>query len=330
MPIAINVSGFLCLLWCSVVSAESGRDWLPSWTEASNRSALIEFVESTTTPGDPRFVKPGNRIAVFDNDGTLWSEQPIYFQFAYALDQVKKMAPEHPEWREQQPFKAVLEDDRQAIQAMGRQELAQVVMATHTGNTNAEFARSVGEWISVARHPATGRRYTEMVFQPMIELMRYLRANGYKTYIVSGGGIEFMRVFAQQIYGIPPEQVIGSSFVTRYELLEEKPVMARDPEFMVLNDGGVKPVSISRHIGRRPVMAFGNSDGDFEMLEWTTAGTGPRIGVYIHHDDAEREWAYDRDSSIGHLERGLDEAPQRGWLVVSMQDDWKSIFPSTD
>jgi phosphoserine phosphatase len=317
----------LALTWTSLAHAQGGRNWLPSWNEGSNRTALIEFVQSTTTPSDPAFVKPAERIAVFDNDGTLWAEQPFYFQLAYGLDRVRELAPQHPEWQEQMPFKAVLENDIEAALAGGRSSLADIVMASHTGNTNAEFVASVAEWIETARHPTTGRLYTDMVYQPMLELLRYLRANGYKTYIVSGGGIEFMRAFAERVYGIPPEQVIGSSFKTKYEVVNGAPALQREPKFAYLNDGPVKVVNISRKIGRRPVIAFGNSDGDFEMLEWTTAGEGPRLGAYIHHDDAEREWAYDRDSSIGRLERGLDEAGERGWLVVSMRDDWATVFP---
>jgi phosphoserine phosphatase len=304
--------------------------WLSSWAATTNRESIIDFVEATTTPGTPLFIKPSDRIAVFDNDGTLWAEQPYYFQLAYALDQVRAQASEHPEWREQMPFKAVLDDDLDAVFAGGEHALLELVMATHAGNTAAEFAASVRDWLRTARHPTTGRPYTEMVYQPMLELLGYLRANGYKTFIVSGGGIEFMRVFSQQVYGIPPEQVIGSSIALQYEVREGVPVMVRQPKINFIDDKAEKPVGIQQHIGKRPVMAFGNSDGDFQMLEWTTAGSGPRLGVYVHHDDAEREWAYDRDSSIGRLGRGLDEAGARGWLVVSMQRDWTAVFPAID
>lgn len=311
-----------------VVAADAESPvWLPSWAATTARESIVDFVEATTTPGTPLFIKPSERIAVFDNDGTLWAEQPLYFQLAYTLDQVRVQAPQHPEWREQMPFKAVLEDDLQAVFAGGEHALLELVLATHTGNTTEEFAASVSDWLQTARHPTTGRPYTEMIYQPMLELLGYLRANGYKTFIVSGGGIEFMRVFSQQVYGVPPEQVIGSSIALEYEVRDGVPVLVRQPKINFIDDKAEKPVGIQQHIGRRPVMAFGNSDGDFQMLEWTTAGPGPRLGVYIHHDDVKREWAYDRDSSIGRLDRGLDEAEDRGWLVVSIKQDWSSVFP---
>jgi len=322
----------LTLTWHTTFAADDSAAprWLPSWAATTNRESIIEFVEATTTPGTPLFIQPSERIAVFDNDGTLWAEQPYYFQLAYAIDQVRAQAPEHPEWREQMPFKAVLDNDLNAVFAGGEHALLELVMATHAGNTAAEFEASVADWLRTARHPTTGRPYTEMVYQPMLELLGYLRANGYKTFIVSGGGIEFMRVFSQQVYGIPPEQVIGSSIVLEYEVRDGVPMLVRQPKLNFIDDKAGKPVGIQQHIGKRPVMAFGNSDGDFQMLEWTTAGNGPRLGIYIHHDDAKREWAYDRDSSIGKLDRGLNEALERGWIVVSMTNDWAVIYRSTD
>ena len=313
---------------CSVSIAQTTRDWLPSWNDGANRTAIIDFVEATTTPGNSRFVNPSMRVAVFDNDGTLWAEQPFYFQLAYAIERVQELAPQHPEWREQMPFKAVLEGDLKSVFAGGEHALLELLMATHAGSTTEEFSASVRSWIQTARHPKTGRPYTEMVYQPMLELLAYLRANGYKTFIVSGGGIEFMRVFAEAVYGVPPQQVIGSSIVTRYEVRDGEPALVREPELNFIDDKDGKPVAINQHIGRRPVMAFGNSDGDFQMLEWTTTGPGPRLAVYVHHDDVEREWAYDRESAIGRLDRGLDEAADRSWLVISMADDWNRVFPA--
>lgn len=318
----------LVLLNSPVWAADTGL--LPSWKDSANQAAIVEFVQATTTAGDPQYVKPAERIAVFDNDGTLWAEQPFYFQLAYALDRVKELAPEHPEWREQMPFKAALAGDVKAVFAGGEHALLELVLATHADITTDEFYESVASWLATARHPTSGRPYSEMVYQPMLELLRYLRANGYKTFIVSGGGIDFMRVFAERVYGIPPEQVIGSSIKSSYEVRDGVPVIVKLPEMNFIDDKAGKPVAIDRHIGRRPVIAAGNSDGDFQMLEWSTAGEGPRLGLFVHHDDAKREWAYDRDSSIGRLVRGLDEFEERGWLLVSMQRDWKSIFPAQD
>jgi phosphoserine phosphatase len=302
-------------------------DPLPSWNDTAPKKAIVAFVERVTKEGSADFVPPAERIATFDQDGTLWAEQPMYAQLAFALDRVKALAPQHPEWREKQPFKAALEGDLKTVFAGGEHALLELVMASHAGNTTEEFAQTVKEWISTARHPKTGRLYTEMIYPPMLELLAYLRANGFKTYIVSGGGIGFMRPWTEKVYGIPPEQVIGSSIRTKFEVRDGKPVLVRLPEINFIDDKAGKPVGIQQHIGRRPIAAFGNSDGDFEMLEWTTAGPGPRLGVYVHHDDAGREWAYDRTSPIGKLDRGLDEAPKRGWVVISMKNDWKVVFP---
>jgi phosphoserine phosphatase len=302
-------------------------DPLPSWNEGASRDAILDFVDRVTDPAGPDFVAEPERIAVFDNDGTLWSEQPLYFQLLFAIDRVEAMAPDHPEWKDLQPFQAALDGDMEALAASGKKGILELVMATHAGMTTTEFEAVVTDWLATARHPTTGKPYTEMVYQPMLELLDYLRANGFKTFIVSGGGIEFMRPWTEAAYGIPPEFVVGSTIKTTYEVRDGEPVIVRLPEIDFFDDKAGKPVGINRHIGRRPIAAFGNSDGDFQMLEWTTAGDGARLGVYIHHTDAEREWAYDRDSHVGRLDRGLDEAKERGWVVVSMKDAWGRVFP---
>jgi phosphoserine phosphatase len=305
----------------------AATDPLPSWNEGTAKQRIRDFVSRVTEQRSPDFVPEPERIATFDNDGTLWAEQPAYFQLFFAIDRVKALAADHPEWKTTQPFQAVLEGDMKALAAGGEHGLLELVMATHAGTTTAEFEAIVKDWLATARHPTTGKPYTEMVYQPMLELLNYLRANGFKTYIVSGGGIEFMRPWTEKVYGIPPEQVVGSSIETAYEVRGGVPVLVRQPKIDFVDDKEGKPVGINAHIGRRPILAFGNSDGDFQMLEWTTAGDGARLGVYIHHTDAEREWAYDRDSHIGRLDRGLDEAAHRGWVVVDMQEDWSRVFP---
>ena len=302
-------------------------DQLPSWADGASKKAIVDFVNRVTRPGGPDFVAPAARIATFDNDGTLWGEQPVYVQVAFALDRVKALAPQHRDWRQRQPFKGILEGDLKSVAASGKQGLLEVIAVTHVGNTTDEFERVVKDWIVSARHPKTHRLYTEMVYQPMLEVLAYLRSNGFKTFIVSGGGVEFMRPWTEQVYGIPPEQVIGSRAKVKYELRDGRPVLLRLPEIDHIDDKTGKPVGIHQMIGRRPIAAFGNSDGDFEMLEWTTSGSGPHLGVIVHHTDADREWAYDRDSHIGQLARGLDEAPKRGWIVVDMKQDWKVIYP---
>jgi len=302
------------------------QDPLPSWNEGKPKQQILNFVKDVTTSSSSDFVPAGERIATFDNDGTLWSEQPAYFQLFFAMDRVKALAAQHPEWKEQMPFKAVLEDDMAALAASGEKGLLQLVMASHAGMTTVEFEKIVENWLATAKHPRFKRPYTDLVYQPMLELLTYLRANGFKTFIVSGGGIEFMRPWAERVYGIPPEQVVGSSIKTQYEVRSGKPVLVRLPELNFIDDKAGKPVGINQHIGRRPLMAFGNSDGDFQMLEWTTSGQGPRFGLLVHHNDDQREWAYDRDSHIGRLARGLDEGPKRGWTIVSMKDDWKRVF----
>jgi phosphoserine phosphatase len=306
----------------------AAADPLPSWRETGTKQAIIDFVEKVTREGTADFVPVAERIATFDNDGTLWAEQPMYFQLFFALDRIKALAPQHPEWAEKEPFASLLKGDVKAALAGGEHALAQIVMATHAGLTTEAFEKVVTDWITTAKHPTTGKLYTEMVYQPMLELLSYLRANGFKTFIVSGGGIEFMRPWTEKVYGIPPEQVIGSSGGLKYEVRDGKPVLLKLPEISHNDDKAGKPVGIQRHIGRRPIFAAGNSDGDFEMLEWTTAGPGLRFGLIIHHTDAEREFAYDRDSSIGRLHRALDEGPARGWTIVNMKNDWKTIHPA--
>ena len=302
-------------------------DVLPSWNQGPAKQSIIDFVNRVTQAGSKDFVAPEERIATFDNDGTLWSEQPAYFQLFFALDRVKALAPKHPEWKTKQPFKAALEGDLKTVFSGGEHALLELVMASHAGNTTEEFERIVSEWIGTAKHSRFKRPYTECVFQPMLELLSYLRANDFKTWIVSGGGIEFMRPWVEKVYGIPPEQVIGSSIKTRFEIRDGKPVLVRLPEIDFIDDKGEKPVGIHKYIGRRPIAAFGNSDGDLQMLQWTAAGPGARFCLYVHHTDAEREWAYDRTSSIGRLDKGLDEAKAKGWTVVDMKNDWKVIYP---
>ena len=301
-------------------------DPLPSWNDTAPKKALIDFVEKVTNEGAPDFVPAPERIATFDNDGTLWAEQPMYFQLLFALDRVKALAPQHPEWKTREPFASLLKGDVKGALAGGEKAMLEIVMVTHAGMTTAEFEQVVKDWLATAKHPKFIRSYTECVYQPMLELLAYLRANGFKTFIVSGGGIEFMRPWAEKVYGIPPEQVVGSSIKTKFELRDGQPVLVRLPEINFIDDKAGKPVGIQQHIGRRPIAAFGNSDGDLQMLEWTQAGGGARLLMLVHHDDAEREFAYDRKSHIGQLDKAWDEALAKGWTVVSMKDDWKRVF----
>jgi phosphoglycolate phosphatase-like HAD superfamily hydrolase len=306
----------------------STNDPLPSWQEGPTKKAIIDFVTNTTKEGSVGFIPPADRIACFDNDGTLWSEQPLYFQFAFALDQIKVLAPQHPEWKNEQPFKALLEGDMNTALAGGEKALFEIVMATHSGITTEEFDNTVIDWMTTATHPKTGKHYNEMIFQPMLELLSYLRANGYKTFIVSGGGVDFMRPWVEHVYGIPPDQVVGSSVKLKYDTLNGRPVLIKLPEINFIDDKQGKPVGIHQHIGKRPVFTAGNSDGDYEMLQWTTTATGyPRFGMIVHHTDSVREWAYDRDSQIGRLERGLKDAAIYNWKIVDMKRDWKKIYP---
>jgi len=304
-------------------------DPLPSWNDSANKKAIIDFVTKTTTEGSEDFIPVADRITCFDNDGTLWSEQPMYFQLAFAIDQVKIMAKDHPEWNNKEPFKALLEDDMKKVMNGGEQALFQLVAASHAGMSTEEFDKNVADWIKTAKHPKTGKPYNEMVFQPMIELLHYLQSKDYKTFIVSGGGIDFMRVWAEKIYNIPSYQIIGSSIKTKYEVGENGvPKLIKLPELNFNNDKEGKPVGIHQHIGKRPVLAFGNSDGDYQMLQWTTTAKDyPRLGLILHHTDSEREWAYDRDSHIGKLDKGLNDATKNGWLLVNMKEDWNKVFP---
>jgi phosphoserine phosphatase len=306
---------------------EISDDPLPSWNDGAAKQAIIQFVGKVTDESGPAFMPPAERIAVFDNDGTLWSEQPAYFQLLFAIDRIRVLAPERPEWVTTQPFKAVLENDMEALMASGHEGLFQLVMASHAGMTTVEFEQIVEDWIATARHPRFERLFTECVYQPMLELLSYLRANDFKTFIISGGGIEFMRPWTEDVYGIPPENVVGSVIRTNYEMQDGAPVLMRLPEIDFIDDKAGKPVGIHRFIGRRPAAAFGNSDGDLQMLQWTAAGDGERFMLLLHHTDAEREWAYDRDSHVGRLDKALDEARKRGWTVVDMKRDWNVIYP---
>jgi phosphoglycolate phosphatase-like HAD superfamily hydrolase len=327
----LELVGPFVLCWavalCGLARNAGAADPLLSWNEGKAKQSLLRFIEDTTSEGAPGFVLPAERIAVFDNDGTLWSEQPFYFQLAFALARVKSLAPQHPEWKNQEPFKSLLAGDVKGALGQGQKAALEIIGATHAGMTTEEFARAVRDWASSAKHPRTKRLYTEMVFQPMLELLSHLRNKGFKTFIVSGGGVEFMRPWVEAAYGIPPEQVVGSSGVTRFELGPGGPVLLKEAKLDFLDDGPGKPAGINRFIGRRPTFAFGNSDGDQQMLEWTGAGSGLRFMGIVHHTDAAREWAYDRKSSIGELDKALDEALARGWLVVDMKRDWKRVYP---
>jgi hypothetical protein len=306
--------------------AQAQTDPLPSWNDGASKRAIVEFVARVTRQGGPDFVPTAERIATFDNDGTLWVEHPMYTQLAFALDRVKVMAPLRPEWKDKQPFKAALEGDMKTLAASGEHGLVEIVMATHAGMTEEQFQKIVTDWLATARHPRFKRPYTELAFQPMIEVLACLRANGFKTFIVSGGGVEFMRPWTERVYGVPPEQVVGSSIKTKYQMRDGRPELFRLPEVNFVDDGAGKPVGINEFIGRRPIAAFGNSDGDLEMLGWTTMSGGARFGLIVHHTDAEREYAYDRDTSFGRLDKALDAAAMNKWTVVDMKNDWKRIF----
>ncbi len=306
----------------------SAAQALPSWRDGAARQALLKFIADVTRPDSPNFVPPEARVAVFDNDGTLWSEQPLYFQFFFLLDQVRAAAPKHPEWKNNPAFKALMANDMQGVM-QNEKQLMPLVMAANSGMTVEEYDRTIRDWLAQARHPKFKRPFTELVYQPQLELLAYLRNMGFKTYIVSGGTIEFMRPWTEKVYGIPPEQVIGSTQAIQYTTRDGKPVLVRDPKFEFIDDGPGKPVGIYRHIGRRPILAVGNSDGDLQMLEYTTSGEGPRMAVLVHHDDAEREFAYDRQSKVGKLDKALDVATAKGWTVVSMKQDWGRIYPGS-
>ena len=317
----------LVAIGTSLAGARAQSDPLPSWNDGAVKKSITDFVARVTAQGGADFVPAEQRIATFDNDGTLWTEQPYYFQLAFAFDRVKAMAPQHPEWKTKQPFKALLDKDMKALGASGEKGLLQIVAATHTGMTTDAFAKDVLDWMATARHPRFDRPYNSLVYQPMLELLAYLRANGFKTFIVSGGGIEFMRPWVEKAYGIPPEQVVGSSGVVKFEFGPNgKPELMKLAKVEFIDDGPGKPVGINRFIGRRPIFAFGNSDGDLQMLQWTTAGPGARFAGIVHHTDAEREYAYDRQSKIGKLDKALDEGKAKGWTVVDMKRDWKKVF----
>jgi hypothetical protein len=310
-----------------VVQAFAQTDPLPSWNDTSTKQAIVGFVDRVTKAGGPDFVTPAERIATFDNDGTLWVEQPMYVQLAFALDRVKALAPMHPEWKNTDPFQSVLNGDMKALAESGERGLVEIIMVTHAGMTTEEFSKIVTDWLASARHPRFNRPYTELVYQPMLELLAYLRANGFKTFIVSGGGVEFMRPWTERVYGIAPEQVIGSSIKTKFQMRDGSPELFRLPEVNFIDDKAGKPVGINEAIGRRPIAAFGNSDGDLEMLQWTTISGGVRFGAIVHHTDAEREYAYDRHSHFGRLDLALEAAAVNRWTVIDMKKDWKVIFP---
>jgi hypothetical protein len=315
----------LGIVWVlsATVAVAPAADPLPSWNEGNAKQSILAFVKKVTTPNAPAFVPPEKRIATFDNDGTLWAEKPMYFQLFFALDRVKALAPQHPEWKDKEPFASLLKGDVKQAMAGGMKSILEIVMATHAGMTTTQFEKIVKDWIATARHPQTKRLYTEMVYQPMLELLAFLRANGFKTFIVSGGGIEFMRPWTEAVYGIPPEQVVGSSIKTKFEIRDAVPVLVRLPKIDFIDDKEGKPVGINAHIGRRPIAAFGNSDGDLQMLQWTTAGQGLRLALLVHHTDAKREFAYDKGA-----ENALKEADAKNWIIVNMKDDWKVIYPS--
>lgn len=324
----LRVVLMLCFIlsFARLVTAQAA-DPLPSWNDGEAKQAIVEFVTKVTEEGSPDYMVSAERIATFDNDGTLWAEQPMYFQLFFAIDRVKTLAPQHPEWKDKEPFASLLKGDVKGALAGGEHAILEIIMSTHAGMTAEEFGKIVEDWLTTAKHPVTKRPYTEMVYQPMLELLAFLRAKDFKTYIVSGGGIEFMRPWTEKVYGIPPEQVVGSSIKTKFEMRGGKPALVRLPELNFVDDKEGKPVGINNYIGRRPIAAFGNSDGDLQMLQWTTAGSGTRFALYVHHTDGEREWAYDRNSSIGRLDKGLDEAKVKGWTVVDMKKDWKIIYP---
>lgn len=323
-PFIFTLAGLVLLT--SRTSAQS--DPLPSWNDGPTKRAILRFVDRVTRDGSPDFVPAPDRIATFDNDGTLWCEQPVYVQAVFVRDRIRAMAPSHPEWSGIAAFKAVLEDDRKGLAALGEKGIADLVAATHAGMTDDEFREMVRGWIATARHPRFDRPYTRCVYQPMLELLTFLRSKSFQTYIVTGGGVEFVRAWSDRVYHIPTQQVVGSTIETRYELRGDEPVLVRSPRIDFIDDRAGKPVGISRFIGRRPIAAFGNSDGDYEMLRYVTAGKGARFGLLVHHTDAEREYAYDRNSPIGRLDRALDEAPRWNWSVVNMKTDWKRVFPA--
>jgi phosphoglycolate phosphatase-like HAD superfamily hydrolase len=321
------VSGFLAIFAVCICSVSYAADPLSSWNDGPPKKAILEFVAAVTDKNGKDYVEPAKRIATFDNDGTLWIESPMYTQALFAFDRVKTLAPQHPEWKTKQPFKALLAGDMKTVGASGMKGLMEIIMATHSGMTAAEFEKDVSDWLATTKQAKFKRLYTELIYQPQLELLEYLRANGFKTFIVSGGGIAFMRTFSEKAYGIPPEQVVGSSVVAEFQVKDGKPVIIRQPKIAFINDKAGKPVGIYQHIGRRPILAFGNSDSDIQMIEYTMAGVGRRMGLFVHHTDAEREYAYDRKSHVGTLDKALDRAAAEGWIIVDMKKDWNAIFP---
>jgi phosphoglycolate phosphatase-like HAD superfamily hydrolase len=319
--------GFVAIFAICFCTAANAADPLPSWNDGAAKKAILEFVSAVTDESSKDYVEPVDRIATFDNDGTLWVEYPMYTQALFAFDRVKKLAPQHPEWKTQQPFKGVLEGDMKAVGASGMKGLMAIVMATHSGMTAAEFDQEVSDWLATTKQSRFNRLYTELAYQPQLELLAYLRANGFKTFIVSGGGMAFMRPISDKTYGIPPEQVVGSSVVAEFQVRDGKPALVRMPKIGFINDKAGKPVGIYQHIGRRPILAFGNSDSDMQMIEYTVAGEGRRLGLFVHHTDAEREYAYDRKSHVGTLDKALDQADVNGWIIVDMKKDWRKVFP---
>jgi len=319
-------SVFVTIFTVCICSVANAANPLASWNEGPARKAIVEFVAAVTDQNSKDYVAPAERIAVFDNDGTLWVEYPMYTQFLFAFDRVKKLAPQHPEWKTKQPFKAVLEGDMKTVGASGMKGLMEIMMATHSGMTAAEFEQDASNWLAMTKQSRFKRQYTELVYQPQLELLAYLRANGFKTYIVSGGGIQFMRPMSEETYGIPRDQVVGSSVVSEFQVKDGKPALVRMPKIDFVNDKAGKPVGIYEHIGRRPILAFGNSDSDMQMIEYTMAGEGRRMGLFVHHTDADREYAYDRKSHVGTLDKALDQADANGWFIVDMKQDWKAVF----
>jgi len=317
----------LLVAFASGCTAAQAQDPLPSWNDGPTKSAIVEFVAAVTDENGSDYVEPAERIAVFDHDGTLWVEYPLYTQILFAFDRIKTLAPQHPEWETRQPFKALLEGDMKTVGASGAKGFMEILVATHTGMTAEEFEQEASNWLATTKHPKFDRLYSECIYQPQLELLAYLRARGFKTFIVSGGGIQFMRPISEKNYGIPPEQVVGSSAVAEFQIKDGKPVLVRQPKVDFINDKAGKPVGIYEHIGRRPILAFGNADADMQMIEYTMAGEGRRLGLFVHHTDADREYAYDRDSHVGTLDKALDQADANGWIIVSMKDDWKSVFP---
>jgi phosphoserine phosphatase len=326
--ISFFIQSFVAIFAICICSVAHAADPLASWNEGPVKKAILEFVAAVTDESGKDYVAPAERIATFDNDGTLWVEYPMYTQVLFAFERVKKLAPQHPEWKTKQPFKALLAGDMKTVGASGMKGLMEIILATHSGMTATEFSQEAGTWLRTAQHKKFKRPYVECIYQPQLELLAYLRANGFKTFIVSGGGIQFMRPVTEEAYGIPPEQVVGSSVVSEFQVKDGKPVLVRQPKIDFINDKAGKPVGIYEHIGRRPILAFGNSDSDMQMIEYTTAGEGRRLGLFVHHTDAEREYAYDRKSHVGTLDKALDRAAAEGWIIVDMKKDWKKVFPA--